>query len=152
MTPILVAYVCMLTGAVVVSAVVVAPRIFVFAPASRQRRRARSIRDLPAAAAFAIALAIADASWAIARRLGQQGGWTEPDRFNRGSTGSHAMWSDQLVPTDASHWSFETDGPVGTGYTDTLLGTADEHRGPTDRGWPSWPSSTPGDSSDTSTH
>jgi hypothetical protein len=136
----------------VVSVVFVAPRIFVFAPANPRPRRVRSIRDIPAAAAFAIALAIADASWAIARRLGQQGRWTETDRFGGYSTGTNVRWSDQLVPTDASHWSFETDGPVGAGIADAFLGDDNEHRDQTYRGWPSWPSSKPENSSDTSKH
>jgi hypothetical protein len=139
-------------GAIVVSAVVVAPRIFVVAPATMQRRRVRSIREIPAAAAFAIALAIADVSWAIARRLGQNGGWTEPGSFNRFSTPAKATWSDQRISTDASQWSFETEGPVGAGIADALLDNDDEHCGQTYRGWPSWPSYKPGDSSETSKH
>jgi hypothetical protein len=149
MTPILVAYVCMLAGAIVVSAVFVAPRIFVFTPESMQRRRVRSIRDVPAAAALAISLSIADASLAIATRLRQKGGWTEPDSFDGFSTDSNAMWSDQLISTDASNWSFETDGPVGSGIADVFLGNDYQHRGQTYRGWPSYK---PGDSCETSKH
>jgi len=82
MIPILIGYAGILGAAVLVSAVLVAPRLFVFLPAPSRRQRVRSLRKLhllPAAAAYALALAVADAALAIATRLSRGSRWPEPD-------------------------------------------------------------------------
>src|SRR5215217_4485715 len=95
-------------GAVLISAILVAPRVFVFAPARGRLFQVKSLRDLPAALAFTIALAIADAALAIASRLHDRRGAAAPGRFkppvapvhgpNSGRLPADAAWN--LSPTD----------------------------------------------------
>jgi hypothetical protein len=92
MAPILTAYGIVLAGAVIVSAVFVAPRVFVFAPTRKRLFQVKSLRDLPAALAFAIAIAIADAALAIAGRLHERHGTTEPSRFELAPAPADGAW------------------------------------------------------------
>ncbi|MFL5761232.1 MAG: hypothetical protein ACJ789_16045 [Thermomicrobiales bacterium] len=98
--PILAAYACVLAAAALVSAIVIARRIFEFAPASFRRRRINSLREIPAAVAFAVALAIADTALTIATRV-YGSGWTESDEHDGYTTSVDASWPDPVVVAGA---------------------------------------------------
>jgi hypothetical protein len=74
--PILLAYASILTIAVLISAMVIAPYIFAFDLTPRRRKRARVT-----AAAQSIALAVGYRSFALAGRLGDGGNWPDLDDF-----------------------------------------------------------------------
>jgi hypothetical protein len=83
MAPILAAYAAALAGAVLVSVVFVAPRVFVIAQDRVGHERGRSLRDIPAFVAFTVALAVADAALAVAGRLHERRDVHESDHDER---------------------------------------------------------------------
>ena len=112
--PILAAYAIVLGGAVVVSTTLVAPRVFVYAPAGPRRSRGRSpkeLRHVPGAVAFAVSLVIADAALAIATRLSHGGRRTEPVRFEAVTRAPRGAGQDLVVFTDGLGWPAGDDWP-----------------------------------------
>ncbi len=108
MVPILAVYAGVLVGAVLVSTILVAPRVFVFAPASARLQRRIPLRELPVAVAYAVALTIAEAALATATRLRRRGGWREADgaaAFAGPMDGSPTGWEAIDDPWDQWHRS-----------------------------------------------
>jgi hypothetical protein len=138
MVPILAVYASVLAAAVLVSAILIAPRVFVFAPAGFRRRQAISFREIPAAAAFAITLAIADAALAIATRLRRRSSWAEAGGVEGFTTPANATWPDWLTATGALDWP-RNDGvpPDGRRFREHV-GSNAQYRRPTSRGWPNY--------------
>jgi hypothetical protein len=137
MVPILAAYASVLAVAVLVSAILVAPRVFVFAPASFRRRRVNSIREIPAAAAFAVALAVADAALAIATRLHHRSDRVQSDGVDGFTAPVDVTWPDRLIASGTLDWSHENSVPPSRHRPDELFGNDDQYRRQTFDGWPS---------------
>jgi hypothetical protein len=95
MIPILAAYGIVLAGAILVSAIAVAPRVFVFTPTGLRRRRVKSIKEIPAAAAYWVA---------IATRLHGGSGWAEAGGLEGFAQPVDATWPDRLTGTSALDW------------------------------------------------
>jgi hypothetical protein len=76
LVPILLAYTGILALAILISAMVIAPRIFVFDLTRYRRKRTRAT-----IAAQSIALAVGYRSFALAGRLGDRGSWPDLDDF-----------------------------------------------------------------------
>lgn len=105
--PILAVYTGVLGAAVLVSATLVAPRVFVIAPARRRRERVRSLQDLrqlPVEVAHALALAVADGALALAGRLGRTGGWQVTDGVEGFTAPAYATVSRAVPPDDPWGW------------------------------------------------
>lgn len=113
--PILAAYVVVLIGAILVSAIFVAPRIFVFAPSSFRQRSVKSLKEFPAFAAYRVALLIADAALAIATRLRRGSSLAEFGNVERLATATATAtatpgtvvgtWPDRLMKTGALEYA-----------------------------------------------
>ena len=139
--PILAAYALVLGAAVIVSTTLVAPRVFVYAPAGVRCSRGRSPKDLRhvrGAAAFAVSLVIADAALAIATRLSRGGRRTAPVRFDAVSRSARGADRDLVVSTDALGW------PAGDDWTPSPRSPRDwpplddHYARSSGRGWPGY--------------
>jgi hypothetical protein len=113
MVPILVVYAGAVVAAVVGSAIFVAPRVFVFAPARLRLTRVRSLRDIRAAAAFAVAIAIADAALAIAGRLSQRRGPARTGGFEPAAAPADGGYTGWLLADDS--WDLARNDGVSLG-------------------------------------
>lgn len=114
MAPILAVYAVMLISAVLVSAMLVAPRIFVVSPAGNGllMTAGSNLRQVPISIAFAIALAIADTALAIAGRLNRMRGWPKIDPFDDFLAPANADWPDQHFIADANDVPLDNAAPV----------------------------------------
>jgi hypothetical protein len=138
MVPILATYATVLAAAVLISTILIAPRVFVFAPAAFQRRQGISLREIPAAAAFAVALAIADAALAIATRLRRGSGWAEAAGVEGFTAPADATWPDWLTATGALDWPRNDGVPPDRRRFREHAESYAQYRRPTSRGCPNY--------------
>lgn len=139
LVPILAAYASVLVAAMLVSAILVAPRIFVFAPARLRRAPGTSLRELrliPVTVAIAVALTIAEAALAIATRLDNRSGWADADSVG-GFTTVDETWPDWRTATGALDWSRGIDEPLAHRHPDEWDGSNVQDLGLGVDGWPS---------------
>lgn len=139
--PILAVYLSVLVVAVLVSATLVAPRVFVYAPAGARRIRVRSLGDLrliPGAVAFTVSLAIADAALAVATRLSRGRSRAEVGRVEGFSSSANAPWPDSPTATGTLEWPHREDVAPYRHRPLEPFGSRDDDLPDFPLGWPSY--------------